>query len=350
MRHAWQGAIWAGVAAVGGAAVTPAMAGGFGPLERSWISRDATWLVHLDMETGGRSVFRRLMDSVSGRETVIATARAELGLDPSKDIKGVTIYGTGAIGEPVTVLLSTTTAVDGLAAHVDKLQRRVERFEVGSRPAFSFDEDDSRRYCSVIKTADDSRLVVLSDSRPGLERAVGVLDATDRSLAQAGSGATVESPAAGSVVFVAVGDTRAAFGAPAVNSVMLRTATAVCMDMGEREGQVYGRVAAMMESPEAATSSVQMAQGMLAMARLAMGTERDSQAHAASAMLNAVRIGAIGSLLTAEFSLPVESLYEAAAPLARQLRVSLVPDEATPGRRSLRVDHVPEAKSSEPEK
>ncbi|MFN0132538.1 MAG: hypothetical protein ACKVW3_08430 [Phycisphaerales bacterium] len=327
--------------------VAPVLGSGFGPLERSWIAKEAQWLVHMDFEAGASTVFARLLDSVRGHEAVVATAKDELGIDPRRDILGVTIYGNGSVDEPVVVLLSTTAKLDGLADRLDRLNKRVERFDVGTRQAFSFNEDASRRFCGIVNTGTNRRLVVVTESRPVLERALAVLDSPSLALDGAAAGRMAQSPAAGSVFFVAIGDTRSAFGSLAAGSTMLKTARSISIDLGERNGSVFGRLGAIMDSDSTAAGAVQMAQGMLAMARMALSGEKLAEHRAAVAMLETITLSAKGTLLSADFTMPVEQLFEAAAPLARQARIAFDRLADDPSRRSLKVDFSSEPKPAD---
>ena len=70
-----------------------------GPLDGSRVDREAVWLFHVDMEAAERSLVGTTLDRVMKKAEPDEKAQAfkaledKLGLDPEKDLRGVTIYG-----------------------------------------------------------------------------------------------------------------------------------------------------------------------------------------------------------------------------------------------------------------
>src|SRR5690606_34111744 len=68
------------------------------PLEAKLVGRDAQWLAHVDIDAARDSTLgKRLQEQLAQREDVQAgleRLREEIGFDPTKDLHGVTLYGT----------------------------------------------------------------------------------------------------------------------------------------------------------------------------------------------------------------------------------------------------------------
>src|SRR5690349_20860226 len=106
----------AGSAALAGTLASRLALGG--PLDTAMVDKEAKWLVHVDMEAGLASTCGRyLVEEVrKNPEKVIEQATAKTGLDPTKDIKSLTIYGfkPGEDNDGVVVAV-TSAAADQLA-------------------------------------------------------------------------------------------------------------------------------------------------------------------------------------------------------------------------------------------
>ena len=80
------------------------------PLPKSQIAGDAKWVIHLDMEQFAPSqTCRLLMNSKGGSkslQSIMTHYQTLLGVDPLKDISGLTLYGTEITGNRGTALIS----------------------------------------------------------------------------------------------------------------------------------------------------------------------------------------------------------------------------------------------------
>src|SRR5437763_1617142 len=114
MRIAW----WMGVAACGvGVGVGVSWAG---PLDRAVVDRDATWMFHVDVEAGLSSTLGGLAKEKIAEEGARPGEDLikKFGVDPLKDIKGLTMYGFKAGEDDGVAVIETTAAVDTLGTRL----------------------------------------------------------------------------------------------------------------------------------------------------------------------------------------------------------------------------------------
>jgi hypothetical protein len=164
------------VAALGGAALA-------GPLRTSHVAGEAEWILHVDVEALNESTLGEfLLDHADDLE--INDIEEELGLDPTKDLFSVTVYGTGDPEEEApVVILEMSSAVDEL---IEKLQEEegYERLEVGGYRLHRWEQDGEIAIAHVRRADDGRRLVVMSEEPGDIVEAMEVIDGERTSLAR----------------------------------------------------------------------------------------------------------------------------------------------------------------------
>ncbi len=243
-----------------------------GPLNRALVDRDASWLVHLDVEAGQKSSLAPFIiksvdaDSLSHLEE----CKARFGLAPA-DIKSVTMYGLRFDDDGVAVL-TATGAADALIvklpqAGLDSFKSRVD----GPVHYFSFAHEGKTWHCALRpalpSSPPDERLVLVAGSPPSLERGLKVIAGLTANAAfdpAAANPVAMAQPGKGSLIFVAARD----LGADKkVQAAMLRNARAIVVDFGETAEsprEMFGTLTVTAISPRTATEMRDALQGLIA--------------------------------------------------------------------------------------
>ncbi len=292
------------------------------PLDRGWIGQDTTWLVHVDVERLldteiGRWLAREIEESDAKmgdnagdgvelnlrigqearrdkeRQVVIerhigdnddeADARHDgmnldalmpqslrdlrerYHFDPLTDILSITLFGNDDDDQPESLLVHTTAAIDEAVKELQKVEG-IEISHLNGVTVGKFDSDeegDAPKFVAVRPEPDGSRMMFFADT-------LDQLAATVASKGKQNAPAWI-SPAPDSFIYVHASKD-SPFLEGAVNSQMLRDAESVEINIGQRADALFMNGVLKTGSNEIATNMAQVANGLLALARLgAMG-------------------------------------------------------------------------------
>ena len=158
-----------------------------GNLNRQRVAADAQWLAHLNLDALTHSkIFAAAMEHAGQMHAEIEgldEIKTELGIDPLKDIKDATIYGSGdpEKGEMVLVL-TTTGAVEDAVTRL-KAQMTLTDVTVGGRTFHVFEQDQEKTYFQIRPgSSSDDRVVVIARNQAQLIKGIDVLDRASPSL------------------------------------------------------------------------------------------------------------------------------------------------------------------------
>ena len=274
MSHATRNCFGRIVAASTGSAALAvcAAAAAAGPVNKSWIAADATWYVHVDSEAAVNSGLGKFVVANRGRLGLegMDGLRA-LGIDPFKDVKGVTIYDTDDNPEHAVVVASTTAAIEQLIDML-KTDPATRTMTVENHSIIAFDDKGKTQYWHVRPgEAPDTRVVFISDDWKIVTDALKVVDGATSSLSRIGPGSPLAGdPASGSIIFIRASELPSNVkNNPDPNaSALLGQVGGVQLDVGERDGEIYGDAQLFTNSGEAASNMSQVAQGLLALGRM----------------------------------------------------------------------------------
>jgi hypothetical protein len=277
-----------------------------GPLNPAWVSAQADWTVHVDMEAAARSAVGKYLLSRPDRFHIgIEQAKAELGMDPFKDIKSLTVYGSADDPGDGVVIVACTPAVDALVERLRKDEHyRAE--EDGGVRIHVWTEQGRTRFGAVRPGTDEGeRVVFLADSREHLLAGLRVAEGGAPSRAASDRPA----PSAGSILFVDAREVprplRAAQGA----GQFIKLVQGVLIDVGESADQLYADLSLTADSTENATSLLQAAQGFLAVGRMMARKTPESRQFAG--FCDAMTMTTEGTKFTARWRYDVKGMIEA---------------------------------------
>ncbi len=257
-------------------ATTPAPAGS---LKKDWVAADARWLIHVDVDgllnsTVGRFILKHGEQLDLDLDDLDEFTR-ETGIDPRRDLMGVTVYGTGdEPGEDGVIIAVTNDRADvALERLLDHDKLRVRRRELGGRDVYLVGDKDDRHYLYIEHAGADRRIVVISDDRESFVNALKVIAGRAPSLSMGRSEIPADDPQKGSLVFAAIGNIDA-FGDDDPASEILRMSDGITVDIGEIDGTITGLATLSAASPEVAENISQVLTGLIALGRL-MATQQE---------------------------------------------------------------------------
>ncbi len=312
-------------------AASVAWAGAFNP---DTVSVEARWVVHLDVEALTSSEFGACLIKglQSQEENPLSRVEAEIGFNPLKDVYSLTAYGTGeppakgvsieVTGEDVSVgavarpgenAVVVAVMSDAIDALIQKVAADEQRYEKISRAGYTIhswaDEDsDARWYLYQQPTENESRrLVLASDNSDALFEGIRVLAGDAPSLADVNRDDR-QHPQPGSILFASVDDIADLAGHKAASELLKRTKR-LAVNLVEHQGTVHLNISAQADSPEAATTIIQIIQGALAMATLAVDPNDDEGA-AFRTLVQNLNFTAEGRRMSLEFQQPAEALCQ----------------------------------------
>lgn len=289
-----------------GAAVSLAGLAWAGPLDTSVVDKDATWLFHLNVEAGMASSCGRFAQEGMEKEPDMKEAIKKFGLDPTKEIKGFTVYGFKPGEDDGVAVLVATTAVDALG---EKLAAQgLENFEThkaNGAVLYTWKLDGHTWHMAIRPTAKgDERVVLLASTQSQLDSGLAVVAGTKPSinaLDKAGpEAAMLTRPSDHSIVFIVA---RGLGESPKFKTSLIKEAKSLSIDVGEDSTntgvkETYANAAIIATDGPTALNMQQMIQGMIGFASMAA---KNNDAKGFGDCLRALKVTADGSkvLITA---------------------------------------------------
>jgi len=270
-------------AALGAALVAPTRALA-GPLDTAIVDPASKWVVHADLEAARASTVGAYLETSAGVESTafIAQMKGQFGIDPSKDLFGVTVFGGDPGNDDGIAAIEMSIVADTLGKSLPAagfadfaplaLENNIEgwRWTMDGRGWFV-----ARIIARPSDRAGDRRLVLLAPSEARLVSAVRIANARVGSTGVA----STTAPEEGSILFAAA---RGLGDCPAFqpDAAVLKRAENFTFDLretthasggpGERAARTLNaHVRVGTRSAEEAVQIHQMLQGVLAFASLA---------------------------------------------------------------------------------
>ncbi len=308
-----------------------AWAGAFNP---DTVSVEARWVVHLDVEALTSSEFGACLIKglQSQEENPLGQIEAQIGINPLKDVYSLTAYGTGeppakgvsievtgeevsigAVARPGENTVVVAVMSDAIDALIQKVAADEQRYEKISRAGYTIhswaDQDsDERWYLYQQPTENDARrLVLASDNSDALFEGIRVLAGDAPSLADVNRDDR-QFPQPGSILFASVDDIGDLADHAAASEILKRTKR-LAVNLVEDQGTVHLNISADADSPEAATTIIQIIQGALAMATLVVDPN-DDEAAAFTTLVQNLTFTAEGRRMSLEFQQPAEVICQ----------------------------------------
>lgn len=282
-----------------------------GPFDRGLVTPGSGWVIHVDVEAAiGSDLGKHILANPRQFDIEDMDDLKAFGIDPTKDLKGVTLFGTGGEKEDGVLVIDATAAVDKLWEHL-KTEPHAKAMNVDGVEILSWDDNGERRY-GVVKPGkgEQRRLVYMAEDWAPLAAAI---KGAGKSTTPDG----VPGPGSGSVLYVEAsvipesikeeGDEEAA--------AMFKALRSAWLDMGEKDKNVYATLNANFADAKTAGDMKQVLDGLMAFGRLAVG--QNPEAAELSKALNAFKVETKDTGLTINAMWPTSDAISALSAAAR---------------------------------
>lgn len=290
-----------------GAVGLSAYAGG---LKHRLIPKSSGWYAHVDVEALTESTLGNCLiaaaKAAGDAESDLAEIKQELGIDPFEDVHSVTIYGVGdggpgdIDGDNAVALVVMSPASDKL---IEKLaeQDGYQRIEERGLALHSFSDGDEQWFINIQKASNNRRVLIASMNKDAVVDGVAVAKGDK-------PGKEDRDGAEGALVLFSTSSLEGlGEGNPA--SQVLGRAKQLRLAISEQEGVVHAQAGIQLDSEEYTKTVVDMINGMLAMARMAVDPD-DEEAAAMLELASGIELKADGDKLGISIKVPAEMLCE----------------------------------------
>lgn len=233
-----------------------------GTLPTSIIPDGARWVAHLDMEKFITTKLFEYLDKDGKLDIKSRDLNRWFKIDVPKDITGLTVFGL----EP-----GDKQAVFAVAGRFDKarlltLLDLAEDHTETSYGAYTLYSTGSDEYGAFINDG----LIVFSESRPAIEKVLDTAAGKAKNFAASKLSASFKDVSSGAFLSGVVEDL-AGLGKEVKQSKFVEKAGQMSFLAQEEKGNLQVRIQVTADSPESAKNMVDIAQGLIALARLGEG-------------------------------------------------------------------------------
>lgn len=233
-----------------------------GTLPTSIIPDGARWVAHLDMEKFIATKLFEYLDKDGKFDIKSRDLNRWFKIDVPKDITGLTVFGL----EP-----GDKQAVFAVAGRFDKarlltLLDLAEDHTETAYGAYTLYSTGSDEYGAFINDG----LIVFSESRPAIEKVLDTAAGKAKNFAASKLSASFKDVSSGAFLSGVVEDL-AGLGKEVKQSKFVEKAGQMSFLAQEEKGNLQVRIQVTADSPESAKNMVDIAQGLIALARLGEG-------------------------------------------------------------------------------
>ncbi len=283
-------------------------------LDTSLVAAEARLLIHADVERLVDTTLFKLMaaDPEFEIDEGLIEFQREIGLDLTRDVRSITIYGTSLEDESFVGLIKTSSKLD---TSIQRLQQEdgYRSVDVDGYTLHSLNEGGETWYGYVFHEKDgDGRLFVISERTDALVKGIRVVDGSRRNLAEEPEPAVQLSPSYGSVFYLSVGISVANMMDFEPASEVSKLVKSFTLDLGEERETVYAGLTLESTEHEDSIKVQQVIQGGIALLSLISSGE----ANAFQDFANALQVERTGTLVTVSFRYGARALYEGLRELA----------------------------------
>ncbi len=302
------------------AAAVMATACGFGgvgqaaPLDPATVSADAKWLIHVDFDAAHESkVVNRIHDEAlqhEGAKKMLAKIQDAVGMDPHKDIHGVTLYGTN---------FKMHSGVLIVYAHADHekviaLLKKHSDYKVskeGDVEVHSWTEHHGEHQQKMQVAFPKSDVAVAASSEDDLKAALATLGGKGG----LGSSSPLLGDAPKGTIFrmavVGINKIEMPIKMPIIEKI-----EQVSVVIGEHDGQSFDHTKVKTTGEDTAKEMKSVAEGFRGMADLHLG----DRAPEIKKLIDAAKIEASGATLTIDWTGSADDVIKAGESAAKEMK------------------------------
>jgi hypothetical protein len=248
------------------------------PLDGNQVAADARWVVHIDLDavktaTLAEKAQKRWLSNESVRQQ-LAAVKMLTGVDPAKDLHGVTFYGTRLAQDTGVVIVHANFDANRLLGIVrGKPGYDATNYDSHALHAWTERKDTPGEH-RVTGCILGPELLIVGRDAAEVRAALDVLGGKSAVLAASDSPLAGEVPEGAVVVASVTGLTEAQvpFKSPIINQSEL-----FWVALGERDGEVFGQLKFVAKSDEVAKQIEDIARGLRAMALLQHGSDDEAK-------------------------------------------------------------------------
>jgi hypothetical protein len=243
-----------------------------GPLQRSDVSAQTAWIVHLDVDrlrpTAVGQHLLAEMDKPEARSG-FAVFQSMLNFDPRKQLHGLTLYGTGASPETGVLMVYGDFDPDRLISTVQGAQ------DYQSSPYKTHVIhnwiDDKKKAVNGVKprvygAVQGKNIVLLAQQEAVVAKALDVLDHTTPGLA--GGNVFPQLGASGNTSVIQAAARKLDIPDSAPQAAVLRLAKGAFLQIGEAEGRAKATLNLETSDPDVAQLMATVGHGLVALMKL----------------------------------------------------------------------------------
>lgn len=272
-----------------------------GTLPTSIIPDGARWVAHLDMEKFIATKLFEYLDKDGKFDIKSRDLNRWFKIDVPKDITGLTVFGL----EP-----GDKQAVFAVAGRFDKarlltLLDLAEDHTETAYGAYTLYSTGSDEYGAFINDG----LIVFSESRPAIEKVLDTAAGKAKNFAASKLSASFKDVSSGAFLSGVVEDL-AGLGKEVKQSKFVEKAGQMSFLAQEEQGNLHVRIQVTADSPESAKNMVDIAQGLIALARLGEG---DGPKAVPAFLIDGLRVKMEGKTVRLELDIPSREIANMAS-------------------------------------
>jgi hypothetical protein len=239
------------------------------PLPKSQVAGDSKWVIHLDMEQFAPSqTCRLMMNSRNGAksfQTMLNHYRTLLGVDPLKDISGITLYGREVTGNRGTALISGALNAQAITKQLSTYPQYTINTYGKLKLQTWTDKTTNRPLWACFYT---TRLLILGSDESSILNATATLGGTKPNLATGKSVYLPMQTIREGSFFTAVTRGYAGSDADPIKAMILKNTDAATLQLSENKGIVDGKVLLKAISSDSALQIHQVLNGLMVAANM----------------------------------------------------------------------------------
>jgi hypothetical protein len=273
------------------------------PLDLAAVPADAQWLMHMDMDAArGSTVMQRAWEKAVKMhphlEKMMVMGAGMAGMDPRKDLRDVTVYGTDLDKRNGVMIVRARANRAFLEKMVEKAPDH-KTVEHGKYVLHGWTHKGWKGHHSgpVMGAFFKDDVMVFARSEAAVKQALDVLDGTARGVGEG-------SPLAGRVRPGSIMVARASAVDPNTKCPVLKSGKAFRVALGEHEGQSFYRAKLDMKSAAAAGEAEDVVQGLASLASLRWGDDE-----AVMALVKGVDNKVEGDTCTISWDAPADRVW-----------------------------------------
>jgi hypothetical protein len=275
-----------------------------GPLDQRQVAAEAKWLVHVDLDAAREGkVCKAIFEHGKGKRYLRAIHHV-LGLDPSKKIHGMLLYGVQFTYKRGVTIVQVDVDAKRLAAFLKKMPD-YKTIRHGKHTLHTWTRKGHGQ--TSMTACSHGKVTVLGRNGSDVKAALDVLDGRAAGLAG-------DSPLAGQAFPDETGAGRVVFQVRAVGlagpdvpfkSPLVKQSESLVMVVGEREGQAFARARLTAKSDEVARLMLSVIKGRLANEQLEFGDDEE-----AKNVLQALVVAVDGKAVTLEWKGSLDNVWK----------------------------------------